>query len=450
MGTDSGADESRLEELRHTGEAVGKLAEDSERFREVVEAFRAEDVDAFHKGLADAGLDAYCHLVCSWLCSKHCVFICIRLCGPIEKIEELAIDEIRAFAEITAGISRDEALLRRLVDAVDRQDVEAWRALIVELKLERFCHQLCHWLCTVRCRRVCRLLCPDPPLITEVAFIPSSQINPQGFGSGPSVPPGTTPPDNKPAGVGDHPFGGIAHIDGEYFSIAGVIQYKVEYAANVGGPWTPILAPVNDLRWVTVPTPHLVSYSRVPDAAGWYNVADIGLLGPTRLTDWSTPAPDGLYYLKLTVRNAALAERSSPLVPALVDNTSPTGPAPGGRPQITIKQGNHTLDCCETVKREGGPLSINVIATDANFSSLSVDLEGGCGASFGIYSKTYNGNLADTGAPVPGIDITWDPWAAGVSPCCYVMYVRISDRAIVNNAWFGGHSNSNWHAITIA
>jgi hypothetical protein len=445
--TTQSQDDSRLAELRRSGEAVGKLAEDPRRFREVVEAFRSEDANAFQKGLAEAGIDDRCKLVCEWLCSKHCVFICVKLCGKIDKVDELEIDEIRAFAEVTATISRDEELAKRLLDAVDRQDVERWRALIAELKLERFCHQLCHWLCFVRCRRICKRLCPDPPMITEVAFIPTTQIDTQGFGSGPSVPPGTTTADNKPAGAGDHPFGGVAHIDGEYFSYPDTTQYKVEYADNPGGPWTPILAPMSDIRFVMGA---LQNYVRVPDAGGWYNVADIGLLGPTRLTDWTTPAPDKRYYLKLTIRNAALAERASALVPAMVDNTNPTGPAVGGRPEITIKQGPRTLDCCETVTRDGGPLTITIIATDANFSTLSVDLEGGCGASFGIFSKSYNGNLADTGAPAPGIDITWDPWAAGVSPCCYVMYVRIYDRAIVNNAWFGGHSNSNWHSITIA
>jgi hypothetical protein len=102
------------------------------------------------------------------------------------------------------------------------------------------------------------------------------------------------------------------------------------------------------------------------------------------------------------------------------------------------------------VKQGGGPLTITVEATDANFSALDVSLRGGCGVGIGIFSKTYNGNLADTGAPAPGIDIVWDPWAAGVEPCCYVVFVDISDRAIVNNSYAGRHTNSNWHAITIA
>jgi hypothetical protein len=49
------------------------------------------------------------------------------------------------------------------------------------------------------------------------------------------------------------------------------------------------VAPMFDLQLVF---PNLLSYIRSPDAFGWYAVADIGLLGPTQMTDWQTPAPD--------------------------------------------------------------------------------------------------------------------------------------------------------------
>jgi hypothetical protein len=439
--------EERLRELQQTGEAFGKLASDPDAFRAAVEAFRAEDAERFQSILGTLGVLDHCRFVCRWICSKHCVFLCVKLCGPVKAANELDIEEMLEFARVTEKIAQDEKLLRRLIDVVDKEDVKAWQALIERQKLQRFCHQLCHWLCGVRCRRVCKLLCPPPPLITEVAHIPTVQIDLQGLGGGPSVPPGHTPPDNKPAGAGDHPFGGLSHIEGNFLSVAGATDYKVEWAAVPAGPWTPILAPMPDLRLVGL---NLVSYTRLPDGAGWYAVADIGLLGPTQLTDWQTPAPDGLYYLKLTARNGIGTEFASALVPILVDNTGPVGPAPGGRPGIEIKQGGRTLGCCETVKQGGGPLTITVEATDANFSALDVSLRGGCGVGIGIFSKTYNGNLADTGAPAPGIDIVWDPWAAGVEPCCYVVFVDISDRAIVNNSYAGRHTNSNWHAITIA
>jgi hypothetical protein len=440
--------EEHLLELRETGEAVGKLADDPEAFRAAVEALRAEDAERFQSILGGLDLLGRCHLICRWICSKHCVFICRKLCGPLEAARELDIEEMLEFARHTQKIAADEALLKRLLEAVDKEDEKAWTSLVERLKLQRFCHQLCHWLCGVRCRRVCRLVCPPPPLITKVAHIPTNQINPQGLGSGPSIPPGHTPADNKPAGDGDHPFGGLAHIEGNFLSVAGATDYKVEWAPAPAGPWTPILTAMDDLKFDMAF--NLVSYKRIPDGAGWYAVSDIGLLGPTQLSDWPTPAPDGLYYLKLTARTGGGTEFASALVAVLVDNTAPVGPAPGGRPSIEIKQGDRVLGCCETVTQDGGPLTITVQATDDNFSLLSVDLEGGCGVGVGVFSKSYNGNLADTGAPAPGIDIPWDPWAAGVEPCCYVLYVRIWDRAIVNNSYAGRHANSNWHSITIA
>jgi hypothetical protein len=440
----------RLDELRDAGEAMGKLADDAGAFRRAVEAFRAEDAAAFQGELEALGLLGRCRLICQWLCSKHCVYICIRLCGPIEEVRELDIEEMREFAVVCARLSGDEGLLTRLVEAVDREDVETWRRLVGELKLERFCHQLCHWLCHLRCRRVCHLLCPPPPFITQVGNIPSGQIDAGGRAAGPSAEVGKTSADNKPGGVGDHPFGGWVNIRG-VFNIAGPTQYKVETAPNPAGPWTPILQPVQDYTIVLFPTPHIVHYTRVPDAGGWYTIAEMGYDGPDYLTDLLSPSlADGLYYLRLTVRNAALTEFQSPVVPFLVDNTAPTGPAPGGRPSISISQGGKKLGCCETVREEDGDLTITIIATDANFSNLDVDLEGGCGAAYGIYSKTYNGNTADTGAPAPGIDIVWNPWSAGVSPCCYVMYLRIYDRTIANNYYSGGFSNANWQSITIA
>lgn len=447
MSHDPNAD--RLAELRESGEVIGALAASEESFREAVAAFRAEDAERFQSVLGKVGVLDRCHHVCRWICSKHCVFVCRKLCGPLEAAKELDVEEMLEFAHVTERLAKDEKLLLRLIAAIDAEDDKAWKALVERLKLQRYCHQLCHWLCGVRCRRVCERLCPPPPMITKVAHIPTNQISSAGLAAGPSIPPGHTPPDDKPAGEGDHPFGGYAHIEGNFLGVAGATHYKVEWAPSPAGPWTPILAAMDDLKLVGPPW-SFVSYLRSPDAAGWYAVADIGLLGPTQLTDWQTPGPDGLYHLRLTARNGGGTEFASALVPILVDNTPPVGPAPGNRPGITITQGGRTLKCCETVTKDGGPLTITVEASDDNFAALGVSLLGGCGVSVPIFSKTYNGNLADTGAPAPGIPITWDPWAAGVSSCCYLVWVDISDRAIVNNSLAGRHTATNWHSLTIA
>ncbi len=456
----------RLEELRGMAEAVGKLAEDGDNFRRVVEAFRKRDVEGFQTGLAAVGLSDYCRWICRWLCSKHCVFLCIKLCGPIERQQELDVEEWRQFALTTARIAKDQGLLKRLMDAVDNEDVQAWQALVKELQLDRFCHQLCHWLCGLKCRWVCRLFCPDPPLITAVGFIRTSQIDPQGYGSGPDIYGTNTPAVDKPNGIGDHPFGGKTNIQG-VFNVANADHYKVEYTATPMNPasWTAITTQIKDSCWNGM----ITDYFRQPDVNGWYQILPppppcpppgpaeshgMGFLGPVYLTDWDTPnVPNDLYYLRLTVKKGA-AQFTSPVVAVRIDNALPLPTPPPASPIIKLQlkdpQGNlKDLDCCDTIQKgDGNVLVISVQAWDPNFSRLDITLYGGCGVSVGVHSKTYNGNLADTGYPVL-TPITWDPWAAGVSPCCYVLWVQIWDRAIVNNQWAGRHTRANWQSITI-
>ncbi|MGZ8437853.1 MAG: hypothetical protein ACXWXR_04855 [Candidatus Limnocylindrales bacterium] len=462
--------EERLDELRDTAEAVGKLAEDKEAFARAVEAFRAEDVDAFRDVLGRFDLLERCHLICRWLCSKHCVYVCFKLAGPVRDApNELPIEEVRRFATVVAEISADRALLERFVDVVAREDAGGFQALVKERKLQPFAHQLCHWLCSVRCRFVCRKFCPPPPLITHVANIPVGQIDAAGYAAGPSQPVGYTPADNKPGGVGDHPFGGWANIRG-VFNVPNAAHYMVEFATNPAGPWTPIKTDLGDACW----NGGVVSYTRGTDAAGWYQIGappppcpppgtvdqhgmGIFSMGNTDLTDWLTPAvPNDLYYLRLTVRTTTLALHHSPIVPVRIDNVAPSQPAIAL--ELLKPDGSKVpLGCCETVSKEdGNKVIVTITASDPNFSQISVSLIGGCGVSLPLVdtggtalSKTYNGNLLDTGYPVP-TSFVWDPFAAPApDPCCYLVYVQIWDRAIVNNFWSGGHGNVNWHSITI-
>lgn len=455
----------KLLEIQQTGEAIGKLAADEAAFTQAAEAFRAQNAEAFQSVLGRIGLLPVCRFICSWFCSKHCVFYCSRLCRNVDAdFDPGSIREWYDFAHVTAELAKNQQLLERFVAAVDAQDASLFERLLAEFKWQRYCHQLCHLLCGVRCRLACRRMCPPPPLITEVSLLPSSQFTTSGPGlglaSGPSFPPGPTPNDDKPSGVGDHPIGGLSNIRGA-FVIASPFQYKVEYTTDPTNPasWTPIFTAVNDYRFnPAYPPPPLFNYyTRVPDGSGWYNVADMGLLGMDYLTDWQTPAVDnGQYYLKLTVRNSALVEFESPTVPVRVDNTAPTHPSI--TLQLQMPDGSRKkLGCCETVAQgDGNLVVITLQASDANFAGISVELLGGCGASYSIVdtggnplSKTYNGDLTDTGYPAP-TEFLWNPWASKISPCCYLIDVRIDDRAVVNNAWSGGHSNENWQSITIA
>jgi len=415
----------------------------------------------------------YCRWICEWFCSWRCVWVCLTLCRqfPLPTIEN-ELNEAFAFAKATQELGRHRPELERLSAAVGAGDARTFSAVVTELKLQRFCIQLCHWICFLRCRRFCILVCPPPPLITHVGNIRTQQIDPNGYGAGPSTPLGYTQADDKPNGVGDHPFGGRIDIRG-VFNVASPLKYKLEFTPDpVNVPWQPIKTDLDDECFLGV----FNSYQRGPDGGGWYLVGPppppcpppgplpenngMGLdsMGHTFLTQWVTPPPPDaseIYYLRLTVHNAS-GDHLSPVVRVRVDNVAPT--KPDIKLQLQKPDGTRTkLGCCETVvKGDGNKVVITLTASDDNFGRLTVQLLGGCGVSIPIVdtsatplSKTYNGNTADTGYPIP-TEFVWDPFdTPGIEPCCYLVWVDIWDRAIVNSFYSGGHYNLNFHALTI-
>ncbi len=245
------------------------------------------------------------------------------------------------------------------------------------------------------------------------------------------------------------------------FNMPTAVQYLVEVASNPGGPYTPILVPVTGYDAAMNHVTRLPSGGVDP---GWFNISEISFSegGPSTSVErtllyWPTPSPDGTYYLRLRVRDAALAELVSTPQIVQVDNTSP-GPFP--HPLITLQlqkpDGTRTELKCGKVKKGDGLIVVTIQAFDPNFSSLSVNAEGNSTLSVPVVdtsgtplSKTYNGNLADQGYPTPR-EFLWDPWSdPRIIPCCYIVRVDIADRAVVNNSWSGGHGNSGWQAIEI-
>lgn len=441
------ADE-RIEELQESGAAVGELAGNPELFKEAAAAFLADDAERFQDVLGRAGLLPRCRWICRWFCSKHCIHVCIKLAGPILEQQDPDIEEWRQFAEYTGKLADDPETLGRLLEMVEDEDSKGFQAFVERAQIQRFAHQLCHWLCRVRCRVACKRLCPPLPQLLKVGYIPIGQIDAEGFAAGDSSPSSFTPVDNPAAGIGDHPFGGSAHVNG-LFNVAGATQYKVEFGPTAAGPWTAITTALKDS--------HDWGFTKYPRVAtgDWYDIADMDHLseGYTYLTDWPTPPAvrDVRYYVRMVVRNASMTEFASVPVAVRVDNGRPVGPVPpDDKPLIEFTQGGRPLGCCSEVTKEKGPIEIHIEGTDENFSRLDVIAYGGCSGSVAIFDKTYNGDRTDHGAPAPGITVTWDPWATDVELCCYVVFVRLWDRAIVSDSWDGGHLFQNWRSITVA
>lgn len=154
-------------ELRDAGKAIGRLAENENVFAQAARAALGNQCERLRAVILQTGLGDSCEVICLWLCSWRCVRVCLLLCRayPLETAEVPAL-EVWEFAHATAELGARPEVLERLVDAVEREDPDAFGTLIADLGLARFCVQICHWLCYVWCRRFCFCVCP--PLVCEL------------------------------------------------------------------------------------------------------------------------------------------------------------------------------------------------------------------------------------------------------------------------------------------
>ncbi len=482
-----------IQDIQQMTVHLEKLTADEGAFNEAHAAYEKEDGEKFEAALSKVGIAEHCRIICRFFCRKHCGRLCFKFCPRPHK-EQVDAKEILAFARAITPLLKDEKLVKKLLSITQSEDLKAWNDFLKRYKLEIFCYQLCALVCSWRCKGVCHKLCPALPLITNIGNIPVSQIDSQGYGSGTSVPPGYVGAPNPAAGYGDHPFGGSVLLKG-IFNMASGVEYLVEISST--GPiglYTPILVGPQagyDVDPVQPPPPippdPAYPLPATPPAtqAGYWDIitheffrnrsqstgADPGWFKIRQLTDsdggrlttgekllmmWPTGSLDGVYHLRLKVRNGGVTRTSSPQVVRL-DNTG-TFPLPKPTISLQLQKPDGTLLPlkCGKVRRGDGLILVTIHAYDPNMSSVSVTARGNSGLSVPVVSttavplsKTYNGNVADQGYPLP-TQFLWDPWSdPRMVPCCYLVYVEINDRTIINNAYYGGHSGAGWEAIEI-
>jgi len=465
-----------IQEMQQTAKTIEKLVGNKSAFSDAYAAFVAEDAAKFESALAKVGIAERCHIVCRFFCKKHCVRLYRKFC-PQPQQGEVDEKEILAFSRAIAPLFVNEAIVARFLAITESEDIEAWNELIKKYKLEAFCLQLCVLLCSLTCKKRCHKVCPPKPLITRVGSIPVDQITSLGFGNGPGVPPYQVgAPDFVT--TGNHPFGASVWLMG-VFNYPAATQYMVEIADDPTGPYAAIDGvPVPGYNPNPSPPPPNIDIPApgrlpVPASGGWYNISEIpssdgGPVGNNEKTlmYWpSASVADGVHYLRLQVRDGVGTTRVSSPQTVVIDNS---GPFPLPRPTIKLElqKADGTIKPlkCGKVHKGDGFILVTIHAFDPNLSGVSVTARGNSGLEVPVegiplplfpggsvvpLSKFYNGSLTEKGYTVP-TSFVWDPFSdPRYVPCCYLVYVEVNDRTILNNSYSGGHYNSGWEAIEI-
>ena len=160
-----------VSKLATQGQAIGHLAQDSGAFAAAVAALESNNPAAFSWVLQRLELLPQCELLCEWIRIKLCALRCVELCGPSDP--KVAVPGLPGFARAIIQLASNEALLRRVVDAVSCGNVENYRAAIEEAKLQNFCELICRYVCSTIYRRICEVICtpqPAPALMVDAVL----------------------------------------------------------------------------------------------------------------------------------------------------------------------------------------------------------------------------------------------------------------------------------------
>jgi hypothetical protein len=133
------------------------------RLSEAVVVLNCEEAQS---SLNNAGFQGECEIICRLICVWRMSWVCRELCRrpPVVLTGVLATEEAREFALASRALAAQPRLAATLVDAVARNDAQAYAGIVARLGLEPYCLQVCSWVGSLICFEFCLCVCPNPTL----------------------------------------------------------------------------------------------------------------------------------------------------------------------------------------------------------------------------------------------------------------------------------------------
>jgi len=158
--------------LLQFAQALVRLTENEKLLRRAVDAVSCGDAEAWRAVLAELKLEAFCHLLCRWICSglwrRFCEVVCTRQVGPLPD----ALSDLRAAGQVMAKVVENPKVFEAVGQAFETLDCERVKAVLGEAGFHRECEIICWVFCTWRCVRICRELCLErTPVLTGVLAV---------------------------------------------------------------------------------------------------------------------------------------------------------------------------------------------------------------------------------------------------------------------------------------
>lgn len=142
--------------------AIVRLASNERLLRRVVDAVSCGNAEDYQAALDELDLNAFCYLLCHWICSIIYNRVCEVVCTPQPVRLPDAVNEIRVAAKVIASVVANEKLFDAIGKAAVSLDCETLQSDITNAGFGSGCEIICHLVCSWRCVWECLGLCELP------------------------------------------------------------------------------------------------------------------------------------------------------------------------------------------------------------------------------------------------------------------------------------------------
>ena len=144
------------EQVAASAAAIAKISQNEELVERLADVVERRDAAGYRAFIAAQKLEAYCRLICSWVCSVRFGLICEVVCTP-EEIPEKELSAQLALAGRALGqLARNPAQLREVIDAAVALNCEYLQGVLGGFN---DCFVICGWICSWRSILYCGPLC---------------------------------------------------------------------------------------------------------------------------------------------------------------------------------------------------------------------------------------------------------------------------------------------------
>ena len=124
-----------------------------ERLADIVERRDAKDFKAF---VQEQKLQAYCRIICHWVCTVRYTLICEVICQPLEVPERELAGQLSLAGSAIGQVAKNADELRKVIDASIAFNCDFLRDVLGGFN---DCYLICGWICSWRAIYFCWPIC---------------------------------------------------------------------------------------------------------------------------------------------------------------------------------------------------------------------------------------------------------------------------------------------------